>query len=153
MKSRLSELASIAEIIASIGVILTLIFVGLELNEGNREARATTTQMVINAEMDMVAVFIANSDTWEKVVTGVPLAEGAEMRRAINLFQLSMLETANRYAQFRSGYIEPSSWENTLKSLPPLTKLPIYEKWHESFGGQGQDPVFLDLLDGFSSGK
>jgi hypothetical protein len=66
MKSKLSELASIAEIIASIGVILTLIFVGLELSEGNREARATTTQLVIKAEMDMVAVFIANADTWEK---------------------------------------------------------------------------------------
>ena len=153
MRSRLSEFASIAEIIASIGVILTLVFVGLELNEGNREARATTTQLVFNAEMDMVAVFIANSDTWEKVVTGAPLAEGEEMRRAINLYQLAMLETANRYAQFRSGYIDQSTWQGTVKTLPAITKLPIYEKWRESFGGQGQDTTFLELLDEISSGN
>ena len=153
MKSRLSELASIAEIIASIGVILTLIFVGLELNEGNREARATTTQLVFNAEMDMVAVLIANSDTWEKVVTGAPLDEGDEMRRAINLYQLVMLETANRYSQFRSGYIDQNTWDGTVNALPAVTKLPIYEKWRESFGAQGQDPAFLELLDGFSSGN
>ncbi len=94
MKRKLSELASIAEIIASVGVILTLIFVGLELSEGNRETRAATTQLVIKAEMDMVTVFIANANTWDKVVTGAPIAEGEEMRRAINLYNLSMLETA-----------------------------------------------------------
>ena len=153
MRSRLSEFASIAEIIASIGVILTLVFVGLELNEGNREARATTTQLVFNAEMDMVAVFIANSDTWEKVVTGAPVAEGAEMRRAINLYQLVMLETANRYAQFRSGYIDQNTWDGTVKTLPAVTKLPIFERWRESFGARGLDPAFLELLDGFSSGN
>jgi hypothetical protein len=153
MKSKLSELGSIAEIVASIGVILTLIFVGLELQEGNREARATTAQLVIKAEMDMVAIFIANAKTWDKVVKGAPLAEGEEMRTAINLYQLSMLETANRYAQFRSGYIDSSSWDGTLKTLPAVTKLPIYEIWRASFGGQGQDTAFLELLDGFASDK
>jgi hypothetical protein len=153
MKTKLSELASIAEIVASIGVILTLLFVGLELQEGNRETRATTTQLVIKAEMDMVAVFVANAKTWDKVVTGAPLAEGEEMRTAINLFQLSMLETANRYAQYRSGYIDSSSWDGTLKALPAVMKLPVYEVWRESFGGQGQDTAFLELLDGFSPGK
>jgi hypothetical protein len=88
-----------------------------------------------------------------KGVTGAPLAEGEEMRKAINLYQLSMLETANRYAQFRSGYVDPSLWEGTLKALPAATKLPIYGKWRKSFGGQAQDPAFLELLDGFSSGK
>jgi hypothetical protein len=153
MKPRLSELASVAEIVASIGVILTLIFVGLELNEGNREARASTTQLVIKTEMDMVAVFITNSETWDKVVTGAPLAEGEEMRKAINLYQLSMLETANRYSQFRSGYIDANTWEGTLKALPAVTKLPIYEIWRQSFGGRGQDPAFLELLDDMSSAE
>ncbi len=153
MKLKLSEVASIAEIIASIGVIATLLFVGLELNEGNRETRAATTQLVIKAEMDMVAVFIENTDIWHKVVTGAPIAEGGEMRKAINLFQMVMLETANRYAQYRSGYIEQASWEGTVSPLPAMVQLPIYEKWRASFGGQGTDPEFIALLDGFLSGE
>ena len=81
------------------------------------------------------------------------LAEGEETRRAIMLYQLSMIETANRFAQYRSGYIDQDAWEGTLKTLPPVTKLPIYKKWRESFGAQGQDPAFLKLLDELSSGK
>jgi hypothetical protein len=151
MNPKLSELASIAEIIASIGVIVTLVFVWVELNDGNREARAATEQLVIKTEMDMTAVFIANASTWNKVVTGAPIDEGEEMRKAINLFNLAMLETANRYAQYRSGYIDLEKWENNLNTLPAVIKLPIYEKWRESFGGQGQDSAFLELLDGLST--
>lgn len=151
MKLKLSEVASIAEIIASIGVIATLVFVGVELSEGNRETRAATNQLIIKSEMDMVAVFVENAGTWHKVVTGAPIAEGEEMRKAINLYQMSMLEAANRYAQYRSGYITSESWNGTLNTMPAMTKLPIYENWRASFGAQGQDTEFIALLDGFSS--
>jgi len=42
MKWKLSNVASIAEIVAAIGVIFLLIFVGLQINEGNQETRAVT---------------------------------------------------------------------------------------------------------------
>jgi hypothetical protein len=153
MKSKLPEIASIAEVVASVGVILSLIFVGFELNEGNRETRAATSQMVIQSEMDMVAVFIDNSEVWDKVVTGAPLSDGEETRRGINLFQLAMLETANRYKQYNSGYLELESWEGSLKILPALKKLPVYEMWRESYGAQGHDSEFLELLDNLSTGE
>lgn len=97
--------------------------------------------------MDMVAVFIDHSSTWEKVVTGTPVGEGAEARKAINLFNLAMLESSNRYVQYRSGYLDEESWEGTFSTLPGLRLLPIYEQWRESFGGQGQDSAFLELID------
>ena len=75
MKLKLSEVASIAEIIASIGVIATLVFVGVELSEGNRDTRAATNELIIKTEMDMVAVLVENAGTWQKVVTGAPIAE------------------------------------------------------------------------------
>ena len=147
MKSKLSDLASIAEIVASVGVVLSLIFVGFQLNEGNRETRAATLQSVLQTEMDMVTVFIEHSSTWEKVVAGVPLAAGEETRKAINLFNVAMLESSNRYLQFRSGFLDEQSWQNTFNVLPGMKALPICDQWRKSLGGQGQDAEFLDLLD------
>jgi len=49
----LTKWASIAELIAGIGVILSLIFVGLQINEGNREIRAATLQAATDSEMFM----------------------------------------------------------------------------------------------------
>jgi hypothetical protein len=50
--------------------------------------RAATVQTVLKMEMDMVMAFVDHASTWEKVVTGEPLAEGEETRKAINLFNL-----------------------------------------------------------------
>jgi len=147
MNTNLQNIASMAEIIASIGVILSLVFVGFELNEGNRETRALTAQSALQTEMSMVAVLLDHSDTWQKVISGAPLAKGEETRKAINLYQLAMLESANRYLQYKSGYLDEKSWLNNERTLPGFKALPIHEKWRSSFGGQGQNSEFLEMLD------
>jgi len=43
-KDLLLKCTSIAEIAAAVGVVLSLVFVGLQIEEGNRETRATTLQ-------------------------------------------------------------------------------------------------------------
>ena len=48
-----SKLADYSEIIGSIAVVLSLIFVGIQLNDGNLETRAATTQAALQSEMDM----------------------------------------------------------------------------------------------------
>jgi hypothetical protein len=65
MTWKLSNVASIAEIIAAIGIIFSLIFVGLQINEGNQETRAATIQAAAGAEAFMIATMVNHSDTWD----------------------------------------------------------------------------------------
>lgn len=150
MKSKLADLAPVAEIIASVGVIITLIFVGLELRESNREARATTMQAAISAEMGMHEVLASHAGTWEKVLSGAPLSDDEEMRRGIVLYNLLMTDSENRFFQFNSGYLEPQLWEGRKTSLSVLVRLPIYEVWRPSPGGLNHSSDFLKLLDTLS---
>ena len=147
MTWKLSNVASIAEIIAAIGVIFSLIFVGLQINEGNQETRAATTQAAADAEAFMIATMVNHSDTWDKVVTGAPLESGAETRKAIILYNLLMVESENRYHQFHSGFLATPTWEGRLLILQPTVKLPIFKIWRESYGGRGHSAEFLELLD------
>ena len=78
MKWKLSEWAAVAEIVAAVGVILSLLFVGLQISEGNQETRAASIQAASDADARMIATLISNKDTWEKVLTGAPLEEGAD---------------------------------------------------------------------------
>lgn len=153
MRPKLSEFASIAEIVASIGVIISLVFVGFQLSEANRETRATNTQLALGAEMGFTRAFVDNAATWHKLVTGAALAPGEEMRRGIVLFNMLMLESANRFRQFNSGYLDPELWEARLRILPILVKYPIYEIWRKAPGAQGQPSDFLDFLDALSEGE
>ena len=147
MNLKLTDWASIAEIIAAIGVIFSLIFVGLQINEGNQETRAATIQAASDAEAFMIATIVNHSETWDKVVTGAPLESGAETRKGINLYNFLMVESENRYHQFHSGYLDAPSWVGGQSTLQPIVKLPIFKLWRESFGARGHSAEFLELLD------
>lgn len=134
MKSNLSDIASIAEIAAAIAVIVSLVFVGLQINEGNRETRAATAQALFDSELFLAKTFVEHADTWEKILIGAPLEEGEELRKGINLYNMVIMESENRYNQFRSGYLDAAEWQGTLEGLQPLRDLPMYEFWRPSGG-------------------
>ena len=151
MKWKLSDWASIAEIIAAIGVIFSLIFVGIQVSEGNLETRAATLQAATDAEASMVTTFIEHKETWDKVVTGQPLDDGAELRGGILLFNLLMIDTESRYHQFQSGLLDERLWQGHRNNLRPVVKLPLFKIWRESLGATGHSAEFLALLDSFAN--
>jgi len=147
LKMKLSDWASIAEIIAAVGVILSLIFVGLQINEGNQETRAATLQAAADGEAFMIATLLNHPDTWHKVITGESLEDGEETRSGILLFNLLITESENRFHQFNAAFLDSASWHGRLASLRPLVKLPIYQTWRKSIGAMNHSANFLDLLD------
>ncbi len=147
MKWNLSGVSS-AEIIGTTAVVLSLIFVGVQIRDGNREARATTIQSTLNSEMELIAILTENASTWDKVITGAPLASGEEMRKGILLYNLLMTERENRYYQFKSGYLETETWEGSLSALRLIADLPMFEIWRATPGAMNHSTEFLELLDG-----
>ena len=97
MNQRLSDFASVAEIVAAVGVILSLLFVGFQIEDGNRETRAATLQATLNSEMFFQAEILRYAETWEKVVTGAPLSDGEETRKGVILYNMLMTLYQNQY--------------------------------------------------------
>ncbi len=144
MNRKLSDLASVAEIVAATGVILSLLFVGFEIRDGNQETRAATVQATVDSEMAFQSELLRYADTWEKVVRGVSLSDGEEARRGIILYNMMMTLNEDRYYQFNSGYLER---EPAVLTSTRLTAFPIYEIWRNSAGANSRSPEFLELLD------
>jgi len=147
MNSKLESFASIAEIIAAIGVILSLIFVGMQLDEGNKETRAATVQASSDTSVALMSELLLYADVWEKVLAGETLSDEIDARRGIILFNLVMTENENFYFQLRSGYVDNSAWEGRIENMSLLLALPIYSVWRQSVGGIAHDTEFLALLD------
>ena len=147
MKTKLSEMALIAEIIAAVGVILSLIFVGMQINEGNKESRAATLQAAADGEAFLIATLLEHPGIWDKMLTGQPLEDGEEMRTGILLYNLMMAESENRYHQFNAGFLDAASWHGRLDSLRPVVKLPFFRTWKGSIGAMNHSADFLGLLD------
>jgi hypothetical protein len=142
-KDDLSTWASIAEIIAAIAVIVSLVFVGLQLNEGNRETRAATVQAATDSEMFLQSQILRYAEVWEKMISGAPLENGLETRRAINLFNMAMTELENRYLQFEAGYGDAETWDARRNSIEIFVAMPMFKNWRESLSASTHTPRFL----------
>ena len=143
----LAYYANVAEIIGVIIVIVTLIFLTLQIRQNTRALRSTTIHSVMQSEIAMMSVIVENAAVWEKIVTGAPLSDGEETRKAIVLFNVYMIETESRYHQYKYGYLDAQPWEGRLGTLPGVVSLPVFQIWRASAGGQSHAADFLQLLD------
>ena len=142
MKLKLSEWANIAEVLGAVAIVVSLIFVGMQISDGNRETRAATVQSALDAEMAFQAEILRYADTWLKVVSGQPFSDDVEERRAIILYNMMMTQNENSYLQTKSGFLESSS-----DSLADGVLWPIYEIWTRSGGYLSRSLEFREFLD------
>jgi len=145
-----STAASIADVISAIAVVVSLVYLSLQIRANTRSNRASAFHATIDSEMELAKTVVEHAGTWDKVQTGQPLAAGEETRRAIALFNLVMLDAERRFNQFNAGFLEAGPWEGNLKSLPLLVALPTYERWRQSGGAMSRSADFLRLLDGIA---
>ncbi len=143
MNQKLSDWAAIAEIVAAIGVISSLLFVGFQIRDGNRETVAATIQASLDSEITFQTAIALHADTWSKLSGGEALAEGEETSRAITLYTMLMTVYENRFHQFNAGYFERPPSELVATAV----HWPIYDSWRVRGGATTRSPEFLELLD------
>jgi hypothetical protein len=143
----LEQYALLAEILASVAVVITLIFVGIQLSHANRESRASTMQAAMFREIENSFRFADHAATWDKVLAGSALSEGEELRTGILLFNAFMTDSEYRFHQYRAGYLDPQTWQARMETLPLAARLPVYAPWRCSPGGQNHARDFLELMD------
>lgn len=143
----LDNIANVAEIVGVILVVVTLVFLTLQIRQNTDALMTTTMQAAMQSEMEFASIIIDNADVWDKVLSSKPLLAGEETRRGIILVNIFMIDTESRYHQFQAGYLDAQSWECRRGTLPEWVGLQIFEQWRYSLGGLSHSADFLQLLD------
>ena len=128
-------------------VIVTLVFLILQIRQNTQAIRSETIQAVMQSEMALSSLLVEHATLWDKVLRGASLDDGAETRQAIILYNSLMIDTETRFHQHLSGFLDAKSWQGRMQMLPKIVSLPVYPAWRQSFGGQSHSADFLDLID------
>lgn len=143
----IETIANIAEIIGVTLVLITLIFLTLQIRQNTAAIRSTTIQAVMQSDMTFAQILVDNAGLWDRVLAGEMPKEGEETRRSIVLFNLFMIDAETLFHQFQYGLIDEQSWESRLSLLPHLVTLPVFSLWRESLGGRSHYRDFLEIVD------
>jgi len=109
--------------------------------------QSVTYQTVSDSEANFIANALPYAGVWELVVTGKPIEDPVDRRRAVMLISSLMIDSENRYRQFRSGTLNANAWQARLDSLDNVLRSPVFETWRHSPGAFTRGPDFLKLLD------
>lgn len=108
----LSDLGNLGEFLASIGVLVSLIFVGFQMKQNAKAIRASVKQAVFdstlsyhNAQIDPRMVATAQF----KLDSGIDIDE-FEKDQIGRLQHMNLRGFENRYYQYKQGFIDEEAW-------------------------------------------
>lgn len=114
-----AKLAAISEIVSSVAIVVTLIYLAIQSQQTNSALLATSRQATMTADVTMIASLISNPDAWANMsepFADLTLAEQGQVRNmAAGLFRVREFA----WFQYENGVLD----EDTLRSyLAPMVR-------------------------------
>jgi hypothetical protein len=155
---KLERWALIAEILSAVAVVVSLIFVGLQVRQGADETALNTKAIQTSAYQDLAAqisnlnvVLIENPELIElieRVRAGEELSSAVESRQ-VSSFVLNVFRHGEMaYIQYENGLIDEPSMVAMLSPVQFMLNVEYgREVWTATGGREGLNPRFISYVD------
>ena len=152
-KLSLSDWANVAEIGAAVGVIVSLIFVGLELQNNTAATAAATREAINQKDMEFLSLRLDSSVlamAHAKLENGEELSP-VETSQLVHQENVNFISFEHSFYQFQKGILEPDEWsrhENIVRIQIQGFRYSqiMWESHRHTF-----TPAFQELVDSFVS--
>jgi len=114
MKDKLQEYALLAEIISAIAIVISLVFVGVQIQKNTKASEAATLQEISAVEVE---ILLSTSTSPERAAlitnfTNNPESlKGDLLQQAIYAFSANIRHWEDLYLQYKAGFISEEAWE------------------------------------------
>jgi hypothetical protein len=142
----MADLATWSQLLSSIAVLGTLIYLGIEIRQNTAAGRAATRQAVQNAAMEEMHKFVDHPDIYLCLDKAEPLKpeEAAGLHAWLIAFTRHM-EYA--WLQHKSGIAEGYLWEAERRVLRNVLGARRSRQWWQDIGRHTRAPEFTAEVD------
>ena len=138
----LLELGALGEFVAAIAVLVTLVYLTLQVRQGNSFARAQTRQrMVEQAERELYRV-VEDPTIFKCFLKKEPLTEDEKIKLVFWLIA-SLRQREYEWFQYRDGNIDREAWEAYRTVMLTHLTTPRTREWWDSFLSTSFNPEFV----------
>ena len=128
----LEEFNLIAEIIASIAVIASLIYVGREVSQNTRATHAAAPQANVNAVNEYVGLINASdklADILHQGAQGLSGLKGGDLIRFMAFHDQAFIAFQSYYRQWKDGILDEGIWLTHKQAALDLLAQPAQQEW------------------------
>ncbi|SVD67851.1 uncharacterized protein METZ01_LOCUS420705 [marine metagenome] len=123
--TNMGNLNNFLQVIGVLGVIGSLIFVGIELRQSQKIALARTQQERNNSAYNVINTLTAANIDWQSIVleNNLDYQFSKELIARRNTYHLSWFMFENDFFQYSQGLVDESVWNAKLKA---------FERWYNT---------------------
>ncbi|MCA9739512.1 MAG: hypothetical protein R3E98_08210 [Gemmatimonadota bacterium] len=129
----LNALGNLGEFIGAIGVIVSLIYVSVQLKQNTKAVRASSYQEISHNSLELLSLIISDPDMAD--IWGRGLDHGAEALDPVEHFRWHSMLLAtfrhwdNLYYQYRNGMLEKELWKSYRFMIRSYLVRPGFRDW------------------------
>lgn len=146
MALKLSRLADITEILTSIAVVVTLIYLAIEINQNTEALHAQTRQSVLEAAQAELFEFVDRPEIAANIVSDGPLSEVENVQ--LHMYLVSTMRVREfSWLQYKSGAIDQPQWDTELAVMKVILGAPRTRHWWNTAGRLPFSAEFVTFVD------
>lgn len=130
--------SAIAELIGSLAVVVTLLFVLVQLRHSSSAIRSSSLQSALGADVGIMTSLVSDPELHGIYFRGIRGSEGLskEEYSRFEILTLLMLRMNDiQYQQYRNGETSSDYWDSLATTLKPMLAMPgLYASWQRQKG-------------------
>jgi len=144
----LSDLSSVANLLAAIGVLITLIYLSRQVRQGNMLARYQARQRMAEQAQQELYHWFSHPRLRDSFVKKEPLTT-AEQEEVHYFLLAAMRQREWEWFQFKDGVIRKEVYEAYYEVIALHLGVPRTRNWWTTVGRIGFNPKFVTEVDAF----
>lgn len=146
------DVGAIANLLAAIGVLVTLIYLSRQVRQGNALARAQARQRMV--EQTCEELYVWKNDPVLRVCFTKKDALTEEEHGVLHYFLLAAMRQREwEWFQFKDGSISQDVYQAYHGVIALHLGIPRTRRWWQTVGRAGFDPSFVEEVDTFLAGR
>ena len=143
----ISELGSLGELISSVAVLVTLVYLAVQLRQANNLAIARTREHMATLTISELMKFGDSSEDWKSLLFGDDLTDEQKVR--LNFQLLAMMRRQEfDWWQYRNKLLDEEAFRASQIHLYDTFMVPRMRLWWKELAREGHfDPSFVAEID------
>ncbi len=141
-----TKASSIAEILSSVAILITLVYLVVEIQQNSKATQADTRQAILDSDQQYLELLV-DSPELNLLQYKADLSDEERIRLSYLLTTFVRMRESN-WLQYKNGTLDDETWQTYRLSLIAQLSAPQTRLWWQNFGVERVfDSQFISLVD------
>ena len=144
---KVEKLAAIAEIISSVAIVATLIYLSVQTQQTNEALIANSRQTTLLADISLINTAVSNPEVSENAQKPIAELSAAEEGQVANVFAGVLRTREFAWLQYRSGILDEPTFSSYMETLIRFIRNNEGYRYYWDFFSQTTNPEFAKYVN------